>query len=938
MKPKSLLLLLPFLLTTCTDYNNPGTQEPTEYAYYGTGTGIINRFGGEVYINNPESPIHEAVCAIKANAINTATRVTVSQAASSVTVSGFPDARIILVEPSDLNLGEDATIGMSYSHLNSNELNRIELFRLIPSSGELISLDEQGADQSRKILYGKTSKLGYFVILQGAGPTVTTGTFTDTRDQQSYQWVEINGQRWMAENLNFATSSGSWCYQGSSSYCDSYGRLYDWQTAASICPPGWHLPDHEEWKTLEASLGSINPDASLDVWKETGMVGKKLKSTMGWNNGGNGTNEVQFNVLPGGFRDGDGTFYYQGSSARFWTATPYAGDYIARYINHDTDGIFWGVRGGLRGMSVRCVMGGTLTEPDLTTQDVTNISGFTAVVSARVESEGSSHTVERGICWNTEGYPLVTDHKAASGSGIGSYSAFLTGLQRNQTYFVRAYAENSETIGYGNQLTFNTLSLSEESDVLNDPRDGKTYPTVRIGDLWWMAENLNFDLGYGSWCYDNATSYCDTYGKLYDWISAAGACPDGWRLPSDDDWTSLERALGMSTAEAGLEGWRTGGDAGKRIKSVGGWYNSGNGTDDTGFNAVPGGFRDGDGTYDYRLQEARFWTTTVGDKDEPWVRTLDYLNDGIYRQRRGKDRGLSVRCVKGFDNGQPTVSTATVTNITGFTATVGGDVLTQGSSIVKERGVCWNTSGYPDIHDTHQALGAGTGFFSTTLYGLNRETSYAVRAYAINNDKIAYGQVVWFNTAAHADETSTLVDTRDLHSYATVKIGNDWWMAENLAYDAGAGSYCYDNLPSNCTEYGRLYEWEVANASCPDGWHLATDTDWKTLETTLGMSADQLNLTEWRGTGDVGMRLKTTTGWYSNGNGTNDARFNVKPSGFRDNDGSYDFLSREARYWTGSTSGVSDAYIRFFVYDDDAVYRNIRGKDRGMAVRCVKNN
>ena len=120
----------------------------------------------------------------------------------------------------------------------------------------------------------------------------------------------------MAENLNYLTSSGSWCYDDNSSNCAKYGRLYNWETAQKVCPDGWHLPSDAEWTQLTNYLGGES------------VAGGKLKETgtIHWNSPNTGaTNESGFTALPGGFRGSSGAFNCLGEDANIWSATEYFG-------------------------------------------------------------------------------------------------------------------------------------------------------------------------------------------------------------------------------------------------------------------------------------------------------------------------------------------------------------------------------------------------------------------------------------------------------------------------------------------------------------------------------------------------------------------------------------------------------------------------------------
>jgi uncharacterized protein (TIGR02145 family) len=170
------------------------------------------------------------------------------------------------------------------------------------------------------------------------------GTLTDTRDGQTYKTVMIGKQTWMAQNLNYQTESGSWCYNDSASYCKQYGRLYDWKTATTVCPKGWKLPDTADWNRLETAVGG---------WK---TAAKKLKSKSGWIENGNGTDDYGFSALPGGSRYSNGNFYGAGNYGHWWTATEDGCNYACyRYMDYNYDNVGEDDYDKDSGYSIRCV-------------------------------------------------------------------------------------------------------------------------------------------------------------------------------------------------------------------------------------------------------------------------------------------------------------------------------------------------------------------------------------------------------------------------------------------------------------------------------------------------------------------------------------------------------------------------------------------------------
>ncbi len=201
--------------------------------------------------------------------------------------------------------------------------------------------------------------------------------------------------------------------------------------------------------------------------------------------------------------------------------------------------------------------------------------------------------------------------------------------------------------------------------------DGNVYQTIKIDDQWWMAENLKVthyrngdpipivtetsewgNLSTGAYCeHNNDPFVVDTYGRLYNWFAVndtRGIAPEGWHVPTDNDWKQLEMYLGMSQSEA--DGYLFHGtDEGDKLKETGTahWLPPNSGaTDEVGFTALPGAERGRDGAFSALGTNAYFWASDETNTTEAWSRHLFYTRSDIYRYDYVKVNGFSVRCVK----------------------------------------------------------------------------------------------------------------------------------------------------------------------------------------------------------------------------------------------------------------------------------------------------
>lgn len=293
--------------------------------------------------------------------------------------------------------------------------------------------------------------------------------------------------------------------------------------------------------------------------------------------------------------------------------------------------------------------------PVLTTADVTQITQTTAVSGGEIIDDGGSRVTSRGICWSIDKTPTLRDNKRSRGSDIGNFTASIARLESGTTYYVRAYATNRNGTAYGTVKSFTTAS-SKVVDI-----DGNVYNIVTIGTQTWMAENLkttryrngdviNDGTGAGTvsgeaapkywFVYDDDLNNVSTYGRLYTWYTVndgRSICPEGWHVASDEEWTILrdylggEKVAGVKLKESGTAHWTT---LNKRA------------TNQFGFTALPGGYRQNYQAFAHIGEVGYWWTATEESAHYGFLQSISYDSNDLSGIRYFKPLGYSVRCIR----------------------------------------------------------------------------------------------------------------------------------------------------------------------------------------------------------------------------------------------------------------------------------------------------
>ena len=300
--------------------------------------------------------------------------------------------------------------------------------------------------------------------------------------------------------------------------------------------------------------------------------------------------------------------------------------------------------------------------PSATTTEATLVTNTTATLNGTVNANSvtTSVTFEYGLT-TAYGNTAVATPSTATGNTATVVSASLTGLTAGTTYHFRVKAVSNGGTTYGDDINFATISASPTvTDI-----DGNIYNIITIGTQTWMAENLKTTkyndnttipivanntawntLTTPAYCWYNndATTYKATYGALYNWYAVdarsnggKNVCPTGWHVPTNAEWTTLTTYLGGESVasgklkETGTTHWTT--------PNVGA-------TNETGFSALPGGYRYYNGLFYNVGSGGYWWSSTENSITLAWFRHMDLNSASVYTNFVIEQDGFSVRCVK----------------------------------------------------------------------------------------------------------------------------------------------------------------------------------------------------------------------------------------------------------------------------------------------------
>jgi uncharacterized protein (TIGR02145 family) len=461
--------------------------------------------------------------------------------------------------------------------------------------------------------------------------------------------------------------------------------------------------------------------------------------------------------------------------------------------------------------------------------------------------------------------------------------------------------------------------------------DGRTYDLVEIGGQCWFADNLATDqyrngdaiptgLDNNAWStttngafaiYNNNPANDVTYGKLYNWYTTEdtrGLCPTGWHVPTDCEWMYLEGSLGMSVVDQENLDYR-GTNQGGALKATTNWNSPNTGaTNSSGFTGLSGGYRDFNGPYVNIGYGGYWWSSIEGDSSLAWFRGLYHYSTVVHRSTTNKRVGFRVRCIKETD----------LSILNGCTD---GSACNFLANATQDDGSCLYQNATCDDGDVNTVNDV------------------------INGECVCAGTILPPPLYTMGNGVTDI----EGNFYPSILINGQEWMQKNLAVgkyrngdpiptglsDAAwgnltSGAYAiYNNDAANNTTYGKLYNWYAVNDSrglCPTGWHVPSDDEWTTLETSLG------------GSSVAGGKMKSITGWTSPNTGaTNESGFTGIPGGGRTSGGTYFSIGDICYWWSSTGYGTQAGYSKLDYNNSNVSHGDGTTRRAGFSVRCVRD-
>ena len=493
----------------------------------------------------------------------------------------------------------------------------------------------------------------------------------------------------------------------------------------------------------------------------------------------------------------------------------------------------------------------TTSKPFVTTATAHDFTNSSATVGGTVVYDGGIPVTERGICWGTQPEPSLDDQFAPIGAGLGDFTYMLTDLEPNTLYYVRTYATNAIATAYGNTVTFVTddneffCGVSTVRDY-----DENRYHTLALGTQCWMKENMrsthyadgtliplgtNVSATTSIRCYPNGNPInVAQYGYLYSWYAAMhgnppannqGICPDGWHVPSYDEWNVLfnyvrskppyycnnqsdhfAKALAADYAWQSYDGFC----------SIGNGVSNNNATD---FSMLPAGEYNTFDSYEaFGIESAFLNSTLEGNNflvislskfDSYYVPTLTPIQYYM----------TSVRCLRDLPLNMTSLVAITdaAGSITTNSAVIPYSISVYDADTVITNGICWGTEPSPSLVDNiiySESLNAGD--HSIQVNDLASNTVYYVRAFATNNSGTVYGRQRVFRTLDPANAGSAN-PSPILPIVKTVQIAN----AFNGSSANCDGNVLFDGY-STITQRGIC--WGITPNPTISGMHVACGT------------------------------------------------------------------------------------------------------------------